>query len=370
MNPAPLARHGFSFILALLVGSGLPARAFGHHSAVDAVVERYMATHHVPSVSVAVVRSGRPLVKRGYGFANLECGLPASSHTLYQIGSITKPFTATAIMMLISEGKLSLDERVASILDGLPPSWNSIRVKDLMSHTSGIGNYPTPQMVENPRRDFTRHEILDLIAAQPIEFPAGDEWKYSNSGYFLLGLVVEKVAGQDYESFLKQRLFMPLGMTATRLSDMHDIIPGRAQGYIWNGGRLQIAEYLSPTQPWSAGGLLSTIDDLVKWDAALSGMPLKNQAELRQMWTSGTLNNGQATGYGFGWVVDHFAQMQRVAHGGAIQGFSSYFERLGNGNLTVVVLMNRENGGAEELANAIVKVYLPDAEARGQSIGY
>jgi D-alanyl-D-alanine carboxypeptidase len=159
-------------------------------------------------------------------------------------------------------------------------------------------------------------------------------------------------------------------MTATRLSNMHDIIPGRAQGYIWNGGRLQIAEYLSPTQPWSAGGLLSTIDDLVKWDAALSGMPLKNQAELRQMWTSGTLNNGQATGYGFGWVVDHFAQMQRVAHGGAIQGFSSYFERLGNGNLTVVVLMNRENGGAEELANAIVKVYLPDAEARGQSIGY
>ena len=236
---------------------------------VDAFVQGLMQKRHIPGVSVAVVHDGSVVLEKGYGLANLELGVPATENTVYQLASVTKTFTATAVMMLVQEGKLALDDKITERLPDLPTAWQKVTIRHLLSHTSGIKSYTSVRdFHKTSRKDYAQRELLDLVAKEPLEFTPGEKWNYSNTGYFLLGMLIEKVGGKPYGEFMAERIFKPLNMAHTRANDLRAIIPNRAQGYEWNGKELRNGEYVSPSQPFAAGMLVSNVSDLVKWDAA------------------------------------------------------------------------------------------------------
>lgn len=327
---------------------------------VDDFVRTQMEARHIPGVSVAVVRGGQVVLAKGYGWANVELSAPATENTAYQLASVTKQITATAVMMLVEEGKLSLQGKVSEILPGLPAAWSNVSVRHLLNHTSGIKSYTgTPGFFKTARKDYTKEEILALVADLPMEFAPGEKWNYNNTGYFLLGMIIEKVSGKDFGTFLGERIFQPLGMTATRVNDLAEIIPNRAHGYVWNKGKLVNGEYLSPTQPFSAGALITTVKDLAKWDAALDTEKLLPRTAFTQMWAPTRLPDGRTQGYGFGWGVEVYRSRSRLSHGGGIHGFSTFMARYVDDKVTVIVLSNQEGGAAEQLANGIAGFYIP-----------
>ncbi len=329
-------------------------------STVDRMIEDEMKNRHIPGASVAVVLDGSPILAKGYGYANVELKAPATDATVYQLASVTKQFTATAVMLLIEDGKLKLEDKISSILTDLPKAWQDVTVLQLLTHTSGIKSYTSVgNFMAQARKDFKRQEILDLVAKEPLEFTPGSKWNYSNTGYFLLGLVIEKASGKTYEEFLTERIFKPLEMTQTRLNDLHAIIPERAQGYTHGGKGLKNGEYVSPTQPYSAGALVSSIKDMIKWDAALAGERILKKPALERMWEPIKLSSGKAADYGLGWGVGKVNDRRFVGHGGGIPGFSTQINRYLDDNLTVIVLMNTDSASAGSLANKIAAVYVP-----------
>jgi D-alanyl-D-alanine carboxypeptidase len=322
---------------------------------VDKYIESAMRDHHIPGVSLAIGRHGKVVLAKGYGQANVELSVPATEDTVYQLASVTKTFTATAIMMLVEEGKLRLDDKVTKHLSDLPKAWEAVTVYHLLNHTSGIKSYTN---VENffkmSRKDYSHHEILGLVTNEPLEFVPGEKWNYSNSGFFLLGMLIEKVTGKTYGEFLEGRIFQPVGMTHTRTNDLHAIIPNRAQGYTWNGQELRIGEYVSPSQPFSAGMLVSSVNDLLKWDAALDSETLLNKSTLAHMWTPSPLSKRAETEYGLGWEIGKVNGHRVVSHSGGIPGFRADISRFVDDKLTVIVLANSDQGGnAGALARGI-----------------
>ena len=312
---------------------------------VNAFVEGLMQKRHIPGVSVAVVRDGSVVLEKGYGLANLELGVPATENTVYQLASVTKTFTATAVMMLVQEGKLALDDKITERLPDLPAAWGKVTIRHLLSHTSGIKSYTSVRdFHKTSRKDYAQREILDLVAKEPLEFTPGEKWNYSNTGYFLLGMLIEKVGGKPYGEFMAERVFKPLNMAHTRANDLRAIIPNRAQGYEWNGKELRNGEYVSPSQPFAAGMLVSNVSDLVKWDAALTKHTLLDEPSLQRMWTPTRLSKGEETGYGFGWQTTKVNGHRLVSHGGGIPGFSTELSRFPDDKLTVIVLTNSDGG--------------------------
>jgi len=350
------------FVLSALLTSPLPVVAAAesdHTATVDALVERLREQNHVPGVSVAVVQNGKVVLAKGYGQANVELSVPATADTVYQLASVSKTFTATAVMLLVREGRLALDDKLSTRLSDLPAAWGDVTVRQLLNHTSGIKGYTSVEGFDKlSRKDFSQAEILELVAKDPLEFPSGEKWNYSNTGYFLLGMLIETASGKPYGEFMAERIFRPLGMDHTRLNDLRDLIPGRAQGYEWNGQHLRNGEYVSPTQPFAAGALVSTVNDLVKWDAALANHTLLDQATLEEMWTPTKLEEGEA-GYGYGWQTGKTNDHRVIRHGGGIPGFSTELARYVDDGLTVIVLTNSDSGQAERFARGIAAVFNP-----------
>lgn len=324
-------------------------------------VRAEMEKRHIPGVSVVVLRDGKPILSRGYGFANAELEVPATPDTVYQLASVTKQFTATAIMMLADEGKLSLEDPVKKFVSDVPEAWDKVTVRHLLNHTSGIKSYTAlPAFMGQPAKNYTHSEMVKLIAAQPMDFQPGEKWAYNNSGYYLLGMIIEKVSGKDYNAFLTERIFQPLGMTATRLNNKTLLVKGRAVGYSRPGNETRNAEFVHPSQPYSAGALISTVNDMAKWDAALYTGKLLKTSTLDQMWTPTKLNDGKTQDYGFGWSVRKINGHREIGHGGGIPGFSTYIGRFPEDKLTVIVLTNLDSGNAPALAQGVAAVYLPD----------
>jgi len=221
--------------------------------AIDAMVAQIMQAQTVPGVSIAVVKDGRVLIAKGYGFSNVEKATKATEQTIYQLASVTKPFTAMATLMLVDDGKLSLDRKISEILPGLPAAWAPVTVKHLLSHTSGIKSY-TDVFGEQKTPDgtvFTRDEILALVKDAPLAFPPGDRFAYCNTGYFVLGMIIEKVSGKPYGTFLQERIFTPLAMTSTTIDDYADARPQRAQGYGVAEGKAVAAARRRSRRSWS-----------------------------------------------------------------------------------------------------------------------
>ncbi len=336
---------------SVAVGQQAPARpalTAQQLASIDAFVTAEMKREHVPGLAVGVYSRGKILLAKGYGLANVELSVAVKPETIFQSGSVGKQFVSAAIMMLVEEGKLSLDDSVTKYFPDAPATWKPILLKNLLSHTSGLAEYETPERTGpggafNMHLDYTEAELAKNVEALPIENAPGDKWNYRNTNYLLLGILIHRVTGVQYADFLAQRVFKPLGMTSTRLISEADIIPNRAAGYELHGTELKNQEWVSPTFNSTADGTLYfNVLDLAKWDEALYTTRLLKQSSLDRIWTVYPLNDGKPNpaGYGFAWSMGDQNGHKLIQHGGGWQGFTCQISRYPDDALTVVVLTN------------------------------
>jgi len=354
-------RHTYSAAL-LACALATPAagaqdtRALVHY--VDSVATAAVNEKRTAGVSVAVVKNGRTVLAKGYGFADLENDVPATAETVYRIGSITKQFTSAAIMRLAEQGKLSLDDTLQKFLPDFPSQGNRVTVRHLLSHTSGIKSYTSlgPKWARVVRLDLAPDSVVALFANEPFDFRPGDEWRYDNSGYFLLGMIIEKLSGKPYGQYLQDEFFTPLGLKSTIYCDQAPLIRHRAQGYAPRpGGGFINAEPLSMTQPYAAGSLCSTVNDLAAWTLALSSGKVVSPASYKLMTTPGTLNDGKPLTYGFGLGIGTLGGHRQVSHNGGINGFISELHHYPDDSLVTVVLTNTGALAAVQLERLIAR---------------
>lgn len=325
---------------------------------VDSVANAAITERRVAGVSVAVARKGRIVLAKGYGFADLENDVPATAETVFRIGSITKQFTAAAIMRLMEQGKLSLDDTLQHFLPNVPTQGNRVTVRHLLNHTSGIRSYTSlgPKWQRVVRLDLAPDSLVTLFADEPFDFKPGDAYRYNNSGYFLLGMIIEKLSGKRYGQFLQDEFFTPLGLKSTVYCDQAPLIKRRAQGYTPRPGAPFVnAEPLSMTQPYAAGSLCSTVTDLVAWTLALSSGKVVSPASYALMTTPGTLNDGKPITYGFGLGMGTVRGHRQVAHNGGINGFVSEVHHYPDDSVVTVVLTNTSALTAIELERLVAR---------------
>lgn len=295
-----------------------------------------------PGAAVIAVREGKTVLRKGYGMADLELAVPVQPDMVFRIGSMTKQFTAVAVLMLVEEGKLAVTDPITKLLPDYPTGGKTITVEHLLTHTSGIKSYTDmPDFLANIRKDYTVAQLIDHFKGEPMEFAPGERYQYDNSGYFLLGAIIEKASGMGYEAFLKKRIFDLVGMTQTSLDNGSRIIPRRAHGYAREGEAWKNADWISMTQPYAAGALVSTVDDLAKWDAALYTGKLVRPETLQLAVTPHKLPNGKPIEYGYGWQPGTWEGLTVIQHGGGINGFVSMGVRVPEKKAYVAVLSNR-----------------------------
>jgi D-alanyl-D-alanine carboxypeptidase len=335
---------------------------------IDAVMaETYKAGQ--PGAAVIVRKDGRTLFRKGYGMADLELGVPVAPDMVFRLGSITKQFTAVAILMLAEQGKLGLRDGITKFLPGYPAQGRKITVEHLLTHTSGIQSYTDmPEWLPLWRKDFALTELIDLFKDKPMQFEPGESWAYNNSGYILLGAIIEMVSGRTYEAFVDEAIFKPLGMKQSYYGSAERVIPRRIPGYQLGKGGFVNAPYLSMTQPYAAGSLLSTVDDLALWsDAVFSGRLVKKEW-LDKAFTPYRLENGESCGYGYGWFIADFGGHRSIEHGGGINGFTSYEMTFPEDGLFLAILTNSAAAGRDPEPRAVkiarLALGLPEPERK------
>jgi CubicO group peptidase (beta-lactamase class C family) len=354
-----------STVLCLALAAASPVAA----DSVDDYVRAEMAKRKIPGVSVAVVRDGALAKAEGYGFANVELGVPASADTVYQSGSTGKQFTAAGILLLAEAGKLSLDDRLSKHFPDAPAAWHRITIRHLLTHTSGLKDYEGQRDVDL-RKDYDEAALLAVMMGLPLQFEPGTQWSYSNSGYLILGLLTSKLAGKHWSDFQAERLFRPLGMTTTRVISESDIVKNRAAGYELDAkGELKNQEWVAPSLNRCAdGALYFTVKDLAAWDLALRKRAFLKPASFEAWWTPVRLASGTTFQYGFGWGIAEQRGQKLIEHGGSWQGFRAAIARYPDQELTVAVLANLSAARPEAMAHAIAglvdpRLKLPDAAA-------
>lgn len=339
------------FVILLLLAAPLAA----HADKVDDYVQATMKRQHIPGLSLAVVKDGKVIKAKGYGVANVELNAPATPNTVYKLASISKQFVATGIMLLVEDGKVSLDDKITKYLDGLPDACRDITVRQLLSHTSGLVR-EVPGW--SPLREFTDAEIVKAVHQASLVFQPGAKWQYCNLGYFLLGMIIQKASGKTWGAFLKERVFDPLDMTATRVVSNGDVIPQRADGYLYENDGLHNDGVILMARP--SGELLSNVLDLAKWDAALYTEKILKQSSLAEMWTPVKLNGGTTHPYGLGWGLGEQRGHKLVQHGGSLGGFRTQISRYVDDKLTVIVLTNCSAASPEIIAQGVARRYMKD----------
>jgi len=322
---------------------------------VDDYVRAQMTEHQIPGVALMVIQSGNSAKTAWYGMADLEQNAPVSTNTVFEIGSITKQFTAAGILLLEQEGKLSVDDKISKFLNDIPDTWTNITIRHLLTHTCGIRNYTGLNGFELTRH-LTQRQFIDELRKQPLDFQPGESWKYCNSGFNLLGFIIENVSGTNYWAYMHQRILRPLGMHDTTDRRPSRLIPNRAHGYEQTN-HMWINRDYDLTDVFSAGAIASTVTDLAKWNAALDGDDLLNASSKGKMWTSAKLNNGKATKYGFGWFIDTGEKHKNIGHGGSTSGFSASIQRFPDDNLAVIILTNTDEQIATTMAKKIATFY-------------
>ncbi len=347
------ARTGMLVVLGCLLAG--PVRA----DPIDDYVARQMLRQQIPGVSLAVVQNGRVVKQQGYGFADLELKVSVTPETVFEIGSITKQFVAAAIMTLVEQGKVNLGDPASRYLSDLPSAWREVTLRQLLTHTSGIPDFEEILGYGAYRTPTTAQQLMAVAAAKPIDFPPGVQWHYSNTGYYLLGLIIEKVSGAPHASLIDKRILEPAGMTRTRSSDPTEIISGRASGYALEDGRIVNRDPIQPTAVGGAGDLVSTTGDLVKWNALLDAQPVLAQESYAEMWANQPLADGSPSGYGFGWFVSPVRGHRVQEHSGGTAGFSADILRLPDDRVTVIVLTNSYDANPAGMASHVAGQFVP-----------
>ena len=342
----------------LLFTIAAPAQNSPTAAAVSEYVNAELQRQHIPGLSLLIAKEGKIVFSEGFGLANVELQVSAKPETIYQSGSVGKQFTATAVMMLVAEGKVGLDDPLTKYFKDAPTTWNNVTVRELLSHTAGFGDYPEKF---DFRKDWTEDELLKLVEGIPLAYTPGTKWAYSNLGFLTLGILIHRVAGEFYGDFLEQRIFRPLDMKSTRIISEADIVPNRAAGYRLVKGELKNQEWVAPMMNTTAdGSLYFTVLDLAKWDAALYTERLLNRSSLDQMWIVAKLKDGQPNQghYGFGWFIDDRHGHRCIHHDGAWQGFQTAIDRYVDDQLTVIALCNLAGAQPGRITQHVAEMYL------------
>ena len=301
------------------------------------------AANHYFRGAVLVGIDGRVVFEKAYGFGDEEWSAPNTLHTKFRIASLGKQFTAACILLLQERGRLNVHDSISRFLPGLPAAWQSITIHQLLTHTSGIPSYTSsPEIVKIDRTGATPQQMIELVADRPLDFAPGTKWSYSNTGYILLGMIVEKISGQSYADFLRTNIFEPLRMSESGYDKARNILKERASGYDIIDGHLANADFIDMSIPFSAGGIYSTVEDMYRWNEALSAPgKLLSADSLKQMFTeySEAVHEGQH--YGYGVVISRlrFGKLLYY-HGGGVEGFSSSIQRYPNDRVCIVILSN------------------------------
>ncbi|HYL78450.1 MAG TPA: serine hydrolase domain-containing protein [Bryobacteraceae bacterium] len=340
------------FLVAALSAFVTSAQAQDLTSKLDYVLTGYEKNRAFIG-SALVAKGGKTILEKGYGMANIELGVPNGPDTKFRLGSITKQFTATAILQLEEQGKLSVNDLACKYVAECPESWKAITIHQLLTHTSGIPSYTNGPEFTKPRMmriPLSPMEVLTLTKDKPLEFQPGEKFKYDNSGYVFLGVIIEKVSGEKYADYLKKHIFGPLDMQDSGYDDTSAILKNRAAGYrSSDNGEFHNAEYLDMSLPYSAGSLYSTVRDLARWDRALYTGKVLSKASREKMWTP-VKNN-----YGYGWDVRKDGHKQ-LSHGGGINGFSTFIARYPDDDAVVIVLSNNQQANTAPIAIALAGV--------------
>jgi len=289
------------------------------------------------SGSVLIMKKGKVLLRQAYGLADREWNVPNTADSRFRIGSLTKQFTAACILQLVEQKKLDLTDKLSRFFPGYPKG-DSVTIHMLLNHTSGIANYTDIRAFENVAPlPYSKDSIVRFFSDQPYNFSPGSRWSYSNSGYFLLGMILEKVSGQSYGSYLQDHIFSRLSMNNTGEDRLDTILPMRSHGYSKMDNKYVNAQVISMEWPFSAGVLFSTVDDLYKWDRALYGTSILSEQSKQKMFSPGMRN------YGYGVIIDSVEGHLRIWHNGGIPGFLSHITRLVNDDICIIVLSNNES---------------------------
>jgi CubicO group peptidase (beta-lactamase class C family) len=354
----------FWLLLASIQASGqesIPAK-------IDAIVEAPVNAGRVAGASVAVVKGNETIVLKGYGLADLELDVPTPSHATYEIGSITKQFTAAAILLLAEQGKLSLADEMTKFLPDYPTQGNHVTIRHLLNHTSGIKGYTELrefrdfQMLKKPRE-----ELVKLFSGRPFDFNPGDEQIYNNSAFFLLGLIIERVSGKTYAEFIQEHLFDRVGMRDSYYCSERAIHKNHAHGYDTVGHVLVLKAYLDHSWPYAAGSLCSSAPDLVAWNKALHGGKVLKPESYRDMTSPALLNDGTTVRYGMGISLVETDGRRTISHSGGLNGFLSESEYYPDDDLVIIVLLNTVGPVTpRDLARQIAEAVLGKAPDRSR----
>ncbi len=371
MIDSPIQRNNRRLTVSMLIAmfllfGGTDAIAQVAQPSADALAEldrrvrAHLEDNNIPGGLVAVASRGRLIHLETYGMANVELAVPVTDSTVFEIGSISKQFVSAAVMLLVQENRIGLDDPIDRYLSVLPSEWLGVTVRQLLNHTSGIPDYEEIRSYDVYRFRLTPEEVIQIAHSRPMDFAPGTGWYYSNTGYFLLSMIVERIEGHPLGQVLESRIFGPLGMTQTRMADPEAIIQHRAAGYWVN----KVGELINrnPTEASStlgAGGLLSSVHDLAKWDEALYGDQLLSAESKAIMWTPAVLPDGESTGYAFGWGVRPYRGLTSQGHSGMVAGFVANFSRFPEQEMAIIVFLNRYRVSSGRLKVAVLHTFMP-----------
>lgn len=324
----------------------------------DDYLKAQMHAFHLPGVSFAVVEDGKVARIGAYGLADVHRGTAATAETVYKIGSVSKQFIATGVMLLAQDGRIDIDGPVSRYLEGTPPTWKGITVRHLLTHTAGLVR-ESPGF--DPAKAKADAEIITALYSVPLRYPPGSKWEYSNAGYYVLAEIVTRVSGQPWTAFLETRVFRPAGMQLTVPTNVRSSPAHRAAGYTGNDNRAAAPDWVA-LRP--SGAFLSTVGDLAKWDALLDANQILTESSRRQMWTPVRLTDGTTYPYGFGWHTDALKDGRRVVwHGGGLPGFASYYARYLDDRVSVILFTNGDDVDLASLGRGLAEAHLTARKA-------
>ncbi|MEO7453358.1 MAG: serine hydrolase domain-containing protein [Fimbriimonadales bacterium] len=343
---------------ALVVACLVSASAIADE--LDDFIHSERVAKKIPGLAVAIIKEGVVSRVVTSGVANLDLEVPVKRETVFEIGSMTKAFTAELIMMLEEAGKLTVEDKISKYVDSCPESWKDITIRHLLTHTSGISNYTSlkPELILSGKR-ITYNEMFDLVKVLPLDFPVGEKYQYSNTGYYLLGHIIEKVAEKSFVDYLTEKILLPLEMTKTFPQRARGVVKNRATGYMVFAVSPMLMPFIDADGAFSAGNLVSTVDDMAKWDEALLEGKLLKPETRDKMYQITRIKDGIST-YAFGWDVSEVAGHKARQHGGGTGGFSTYILRLPDDKLSVVVLSNLAQTDVASIARGAARIELPE----------
>lgn len=339
---------------------------------VDSYIESIMILQKIPGLALAVLRNGKPVILKGYGYSNLEHKVPVSTNTLFQIGSLGKQFTATLAMMLVEQKMLDIDALVSEYIS-VPAAWSTISIRQLLNHTSGLRDYA---FEIDYRQDYSEDELLQILLDMPLEFSPGEDWSFSNTGYALFGIIIRRLTGRHWSSFLQKRIFSKLDMKTACAIDESKIIPNRASGYVYKHEEIFNHDWVAPSIMTTAdGSSYLSIIDIANWERGLRGQKILSASAKETIYTEAKLNSGESVGYGLGWHIGKINGQRVVEHGGTFQGFQTYITRYEDGKLTVAVLTNQLDARPEVICHAVAglvseKLRIVKSEAMASELPY